>query len=345
VDYANERYVRVFTRDTVGTLRLCWESRCVWWDFLRRVDRAGVVDLDGGTPADAVTALCRVPFDVAERAVSDWLRDGRLEHHEGDGGRLVVPHFLEAQEAPQSDAARARAHREKRRDTSRNVTRASQSVTQESQSVTEPSRPVTSSHVQSRCVTPSVPSLPIPDQIRSEREGSAEGGSQASPPEPVAPPPAPPHKRARKATEQKPEVPLPADWAPTAQHRAAAAELGVDLRRAEIGFRGWADGKCCASWNGRFATWLAGERPSGPSAGDRAEAAHAACKQQGLPSIATVLGTVRSQDEHARAQDPRTMSLRQLLRVPEGTKIYEAETAEAEQIRARLLAEQKGRVA
>ena len=148
MDWSNERYVRIYTRDTISTRKLPWEARCVWWDFLRRIDRAGVVDLDGATPVVAVAILCDVPDDVASSVVQQWLSDGRLEHCTDDGGQLVVPHFIEAQEAVQSDAARAKAYRERRRDTSRDVTQPSRKVTR-----------VTRRHAR---VTPSVP--PVPDQ-------------------------------------------------------------------------------------------------------------------------------------------------------------------------------------
>lgn len=154
MDWANERYVRVYVRDTVGTKRLSWEARCLFWELLRKVDRAGVLDLSGLEPADGLSVALDVPEDVASRCLAEWSRDGRATVEDG---RIVVRSMIPAQETAQSDRARARESRERR------------AACAESQSVTPchaPSRAVTASHAPSHSVTlsrpdsPSVPSVP-----------------------------------------------------------------------------------------------------------------------------------------------------------------------------------------
>jgi hypothetical protein len=46
MDYANERYVRLYTRDTTTVKLLGWQGRLVWWSLLRKLDRidAGLAD-------------------------------------------------------------------------------------------------------------------------------------------------------------------------------------------------------------------------------------------------------------------------------------------------------------
>lgn len=66
-------------------------------------------------------------------------------------------------------------------------------------------------------------------------------------------PPTPVKRRPRK---KSPEVPLPADWQPTKEHRAFAAKHGIDLETEVFGFRGWAEGVTRVNWNGTFSTRL-----------------------------------------------------------------------------------------
>lgn len=111
MDWSNERYVRVYTRDTPRTLVLPWQARCLFWELLRKVDRAGVLDLgDAQIEALAVTLGC--PLEEAESALGHWLKQGRVVISDG---QLVVPNYIEAQESTQSNAARSRAARERRR--------------------------------------------------------------------------------------------------------------------------------------------------------------------------------------------------------------------------------------
>ncbi len=68
----------------------------------------------------------------------------------------------------------------------------------------------------------------------------------------------PPVRRTRrgKAKPLAEERPLPADWQPTREHSAYAAEHGLDLGTEVFGFRGWAEGRTAVSWNGTFSTRL-----------------------------------------------------------------------------------------
>ena len=44
MDWSNERYVRVYTRDTTTWKILSWEARALLQFLIRKVDRSGVVD-------------------------------------------------------------------------------------------------------------------------------------------------------------------------------------------------------------------------------------------------------------------------------------------------------------
>ena len=111
MDFANERYVRIYTRDTITWKRLGWVGQNVLMQLTRRLDRAGVLDLaDGMAPWEAVAALCNAPEEAAVAGMERCLELGVVVHV---GSRLVVPKFVEAQEAKASNAQRQRRHRER----------------------------------------------------------------------------------------------------------------------------------------------------------------------------------------------------------------------------------------
>ena len=154
--WEDERYVKVYTRDTPEWCVLSWEARACFLLLIRAVDRAGMLRL-GPAGAKSLAALIRVPVDVVERVLPELEADGCVRVKDGT---IIVPNFCEAQEARQSDKARARTARERARASaidekehadaaSRGVTGPSQNVTGESRGVTGPSHGVTPNHTAS----------------------------------------------------------------------------------------------------------------------------------------------------------------------------------------------------
>jgi hypothetical protein len=111
VDWSNERYVRLYTRDTGDWVALSWEARSLFVLLLRKVDRAGVLQCRKG--AAQLAGVVTMPREVVERALVELIDDGCVRPCE-DG--FLLPNFLEAQEAPMSNAQRARESRASRRD-------------------------------------------------------------------------------------------------------------------------------------------------------------------------------------------------------------------------------------
>lgn len=139
----DERYVRLYTRDTVTWKRLTWQGRAMLPLILRKLDRAGIADL-GEDAVDGLAALTDIPREVCMAGLASLLDLKVFCVH---GTTLVAPKFIEAQEAPKSDRIRQQEKRGRdRSEMSRNVT-----------SRHEMSRP-------SQNVTPSlaVPSLAVP---------------------------------------------------------------------------------------------------------------------------------------------------------------------------------------
>lgn len=112
--FGDERYVRVYTRETLAQANRRWEARCTLNELFKRVDRAGLLSLAGSrNHAQSIATLIRYPVEVVESGLQALVEDGTITIT-GDPNRqvLFIPNFLEAQECATSDAARQRAHRE-----------------------------------------------------------------------------------------------------------------------------------------------------------------------------------------------------------------------------------------
>lgn len=160
MDFSNERYVRLYVRDTTSWKLLKWEGQTVWTLLYRKADRSGVISLDGLEPWEAATLHCDLPEEVSKPGMERCLARGWVVR---DGDRLVFPKYIEANETPMSDAQRARESRGKRAALSQNVTAPSQNVTD----CHAESHGVTPSHTASLLTVPSVPAVPSQN---SERE-------------------------------------------------------------------------------------------------------------------------------------------------------------------------------
>lgn len=185
LDYSNERYVRIYTRDTMTWKLLGWEGQTVLCLLARKFDRAGL--LEGVTDGEDVAVMLDggFPVDVAERGLSKLLRKDKKT---GESVLVLTerglywPKFMDAQETPKSDAQRQRESREKRK-----ADAASQIVTEKAEVVTNRdnmSQPVTACHSVSQPVTPNlpVPSCSVPsDPSLTKTNGRVARGKPARP--------------------------------------------------------------------------------------------------------------------------------------------------------------------
>lgn len=181
--WEDERYVRVYTRNTGEWLALSWEARALFVFLLRVADRAGLVHT-GKAGIRGLAGLAGMPADVVERVAPELLADGCLRASEGG---YIIPNFIAAQEAKASDAQRKRDQRERDRDKAiasgssgsragmdaEAGMRSQHSVTQDSHAMA--SQAVTPSHAGE--VTPSLamPNRAVPD---TASQGSADAGQQ-----------------------------------------------------------------------------------------------------------------------------------------------------------------------
>ncbi len=107
--WEDERWIKVYTRDTPEWTSLSWEARGIFLLLLRIVDRAGVLNL-GRSGQKGLATMLRVPPDALADALSELeaVENVRLED-----GRLVIPNHVEAQEARASPKERQAARRER----------------------------------------------------------------------------------------------------------------------------------------------------------------------------------------------------------------------------------------
>lgn len=111
MDWSNEEYVRLYTRETADDLELSWEALALWRAMLCKFDRSGVIPVRNGWPS--IARMVRMPVDVVERAGPELVTDGRVRVTKHG---LVAPNFTEAQTASKSDKLRQRESRDRRRD-------------------------------------------------------------------------------------------------------------------------------------------------------------------------------------------------------------------------------------
>lgn len=160
MNWPEERYVRLYVRDTVEWDMLPWQSRALFPLLVRKVDRAGLLELGKYGPRGLAHTV-GLPVEVVEPGLSGLIEDGCVAQ---TGTTLVVPNFIEAQEATASDAARSKAYRERKR---------AETVEAASRDVTESSRVITDRHEPTESSPLSVPSLAVPNRTEDIPSPSA----------------------------------------------------------------------------------------------------------------------------------------------------------------------------
>lgn len=239
MNFEDEPYVRVYKRKTVTTKLIGWEGRMVLRSLLLEVDRAGVLDLDGMDPAEALVALDEMPLEHAKVGMGRLIERGVVVIQ---NGVLFIPRFMEAQEARQSDAQRQRESRGKRAAAIR-ASKAGVPVAEGAATtppVPEPgatttetpptapvtnsdrlaSQPVTNGHTRSHDVTRGHPSSAQLSSTKQERSLSGASG----PPEALVL--APPAASAAHPKQIRRWTRVPDGWQPKPEHVSLGMQLG-----------------------------------------------------------------------------------------------------------------------
>jgi hypothetical protein len=185
--WEDERYVRIYTRDTVDWLGLSFLAQGLFCLLLRKVDRAGILPLGKhGKKSVAVAIGHGHQWGMLAEPLEELLHDGCVRI---DEDHLLVPNFIEAQEAIQSDAARKRAQRERAR---ASVTKCDGGGTTgggprdiESRNGTESHKTGTECHAVTDAVpsvtpavTPSQPSRAVPYRAEPSQPANGQAGDE-----------------------------------------------------------------------------------------------------------------------------------------------------------------------
>lgn len=228
--WEEERYVRLYTRDTIDWLALTFEAQGLLALLLRKAGRAGIIPLGKRGKAGIAALLCHpTRGETVLPALEELLTDGCVVIRDN---QLVFPNFVDAQETTSTPAQRKRDQRERDR-AGAVMPAAGHAVTAP---VTDVTPDVTSGHTVTPAVTESreespraVPYRAVP--YRTEKHMSA--GADAPGPEVEAAAPEPDRRQPDSPgapLRAKPPKAPPVDTGPLQEAwNAVAALAGLGL--------------------------------------------------------------------------------------------------------------------
>lgn len=167
MNWTHERWVKLYIRSEPDFLALTWQARGLFRLLLTEVDPAGLMKL-GKSGRKSVAVAIRAPWVEIEPYLQELIDDGCIVVRDAavterdaavtncDIGHsmLVIPNFVDAQEARSSDRARQAEKRAKSKAALGPVlSQTSQGVTAPSQTVTPASQKTDTCHTASRDVT------------------------------------------------------------------------------------------------------------------------------------------------------------------------------------------------
>jgi hypothetical protein len=115
MNWSDERYVKLYVRNTATWVLWPWQARAVFPSLLRVANGAGIVET-GPSGIAALCVLIAMPREVVEPAMAALIADGTVEAIRSG---FLMPKFIEAQEATKTDTLRKRDHRMRLRDQAR----------------------------------------------------------------------------------------------------------------------------------------------------------------------------------------------------------------------------------
>lgn len=113
MNWPDEKYVKVYTRDTLTWKSWCWQARTVFSLLVRKLDGAGLIETGRMGPVDALALQLDLPREVVAVGLPPILECGTAETVPGG---LLVPKWIEAQESTKTEAQKKRDQRSRVRD-------------------------------------------------------------------------------------------------------------------------------------------------------------------------------------------------------------------------------------
>lgn len=252
MDWANEPYVRLYTRETTDDVELSWDAISLWRALLCKFDRSGLMEARNGWTSVAKAVRC--DLKMAEAAGAELVKDGRVRLVKGG---IYAPNFVSAQTASKSDKVRQRESRDNRR--ARAESQHSIENADSNHGVALPvSHAVTHGHAASQNVTlclavaEPLPCSALPSVI----------GEQAPP---VSQPNSPGLASLKAVTDVSAEkakrkrgTQIPDGWSPRLEERARARDAGLDCDAEVEAFRDHhkSRGNAFLDWDAAFRTWI-----------------------------------------------------------------------------------------
>jgi hypothetical protein len=112
VNWSEEKYVKLFTRDTPTWRSWPWQARATAPLLMRALEGEGSLSVGRLDVNRAVAVTVNLPEEVVAPGLAAMLDDGTLALNDG---RLWWPKFEEAQESRKSDAQKQRDYRDRKR--------------------------------------------------------------------------------------------------------------------------------------------------------------------------------------------------------------------------------------
>jgi hypothetical protein len=113
LDWANERWIKVYVRDTPDWQKMSWDAKAMLMLLLRKADSRGVVDLGKDGRENIAWVLGHAELKQRlDLALDELLADGCVSI---STNALVIRNFTEAQQARTSDAEKQRKYRDRKK--------------------------------------------------------------------------------------------------------------------------------------------------------------------------------------------------------------------------------------
>lgn len=110
MDWSDEHYVKLYTRDSLTWRSWKWETRTTFLHLVRKVDGSGFIESGRMDPVDALVLQLDLPKSVVSVGLEQLVAD---ETCESTDRAIFLINFVAAQEARKTEAQKKRDYREK----------------------------------------------------------------------------------------------------------------------------------------------------------------------------------------------------------------------------------------
>ena len=110
MNWSDEHYVKLYTRPTLTWRSWGWEARTVFLHIVKVVDHSGFIETGRMDPVDALVLQLDLPKSVVGPGLAELVECGTAELVDR---AVLLPKFVEAQEARKSETQRKKDFRER----------------------------------------------------------------------------------------------------------------------------------------------------------------------------------------------------------------------------------------